>query len=667
MNYLMIIYLHNNNEKEVLIMKRLILSIMVLLLIPPGVLFAQVENWIYMYNGSDDNDDFAKSIIYGDDGNVYAAGRSEGIGTSSDFMVISLDTAGDTNWTYTYNGSGNEHDLANSITYGDDGNLYAAGYTTGTTNRDFTVISLDTAGDTNWTYTYNGSGNSVDEANSIIYGDDGNVYAAGYSSSGAINKDFMVISLDTDGDTNWTYIYDGPVNYSDDQAKSIVYGTDGNIYAAGYREATSGTNYDFTVISLDTLGNVNWLYIYNGPANTSDQANSIIYGDDGNLYAAGHSGGVTNTDFFVMSFNPSTEDTNWTYFYNGPGNSRDEANSIIYGDDGNLYAAGYSTGSGTQKDFAVISLDTAGDANWTYTYNGSGNEDDGANSIIYGDDGNLYAVGNSRGSGIGFDFTVIWLDTLSNVNGIYIYNGSGNEDDGATSIVYGDDGNLYAAGYTTGTTNSDFTVISFIPCVCDVAPVSIDIDTLLAEGTTLSPQATVTNFGINTETFSVTCLINPSDPPYNSTVPDVDLAAGDSLQVTFSPDFTFESGSYTVTIYTQLVDDERPENDTLEEVIATYDPGIVEESTDTPKVFSFSVATISNGRDNIVFALPEATKADLLVYDVLGRLSKTLISQKFSAGTHNIPVELDLPAGVYFYNLKTESGRNVVKKFLLIE
>jgi len=64
----------------------------------------------------------------------------------------------------------------------------------------------------------------------------------------------------------------------------------------------------------------------------------------------------------------------------------------------------------------------------------------------------------------------------------------------------------------------------------------------------------------------------------------------------------------------------------------------------------------------IELTLPEATEVDLLVYDTTGRLSEMVVSRRFSAGTHNMPVSLDLPAGVYFYNLKTKSGRDIIKR-----
>ena len=219
---------------------------------------------------------------------------------------------------------------------------------------DFTVISLTSAGDTNWVYRYDGGGNDYDAANAIVYGADGNIYVAGISYGTGTEEDFTVISLTTAGDTNWVYRYDGPGNY-DDRANAIVYGADGNLYVAG-RSNGSGTQEDFTVISLTTTGDTNWIYTYDGPGNSGDNANSIVYGADGNLYAAGYSwGGIGREDFIVISLT-TAGDTNWVYRYNGPLNFDDRAYSLVYGTDGNIYAAGYSEGIHTDWDFTVISL-----------------------------------------------------------------------------------------------------------------------------------------------------------------------------------------------------------------------------------------------------------------------------------------------------------------------
>ncbi len=433
----------------------------------PLVLIAQTENWIYTYNGSGNYTDEARSIVYGMDGNIYAAGMSRA-GDSIYFAVISLSTAGDTNWVYTYNvGPIPSHGTegAYSIVYGLDGNIYAAGGTAGDSPA-LLVISLTTAGDTNWTYTYSGPGDSVDVAFSVVYGLDGNIYAAGMSVDSITSRDFLVISLTAAGDTNWTYTYNGSGNLWD-EANAIVYGADGNIYAAGMT-ANIGTVWDFLVISLTTAGDTNWVYTYDGPGYGWDGANAIVYGSDGNIYATGYYDWVMypNTTNLVVISLTAAGDTNWVYLYPDPENRQSNASSIVYGSDGNIYVAGTSSGSGTYNDFLVISLTSAGDTNWVYTYDGPGPGDgtEGAHSLVYGLDGNIYVAGNSISSS--YDFLVISLTASGDTNWVYTYNGPGDDTDNARSIIYGSDGNIYAAGLSTGIgTGWDFTVISLSPGV----------------------------------------------------------------------------------------------------------------------------------------------------------------------------------------------------------
>jgi hypothetical protein len=404
----------------------------------PIILLAQTERWIYRYNGPGNGWDQANSIVFGLDENIYAAGLSKGIDTNLDLIVTSITTDGETNWFYRYNGPGNGWDEALSLAYGLDGNIYAAGKcnlsafrTQFTVNikDDFIVINLDSTGAENWIFRY-GAITARNRGYSIVYGNDNNIYVAGTH---------RIVSLTPEGEKNWVYTYSGsdaPIV----RANAIVYGLDGNIYVAGKNK----------MISLTADGDTNWVYTFKMPG--ADLANSITYGADGNIYAAGISIGK-GTDFTVVSLD-TTGKLNWSYTYNGQGNNLDRANAIVYGLDGNIYVAGTSNKGGTHSDFTVISLTTKGKANWVYTYKGPGT--DIANSIVYGEDGNIYAAGTSDKNGI-----IISLTTDGDENWVYEYDGPGKGLDEIYSIVYGADGNIYAAGTSQGKdTDRDFIVIS---------------------------------------------------------------------------------------------------------------------------------------------------------------------------------------------------------------
>jgi len=88
---------------------------------------AQVERWVYQFDGGVNENDEAIALIHSVDGNIYAVGYSSGNGTDSDFTVVSLTPGGVERWVYRYNGPGDSLDIARAIVCDPDGNLYVAG------------------------------------------------------------------------------------------------------------------------------------------------------------------------------------------------------------------------------------------------------------------------------------------------------------------------------------------------------------------------------------------------------------------------------------------------------------------------------------------------------------------------------------------------------------
>jgi uncharacterized delta-60 repeat protein len=439
----------------------------IIMLLVPFILLAQIENWIYTYNGNLNQIDVAEALTCGLDGNIYVVGRTANYGTSSDFIVASLNDNGDTNWIYLYNPM-NLEDIPFAVEYGLDHNIYVAGFSsTPTTYSDFTVLSLTADGDTNWTYRHDGPGTieDYDMACAVTYGLDGNIYAGGTSFARYGAGDFFVVSLSSAGDTNWTYRH-GDTVLSAGMVRAIEYGADGNVYAVGSKYY-AGSHYDFFVVSLSTAGDTNWTYSYSG-ALDYDAAYSVTYGLDGNIYVAGYSSEVDSLWFFTVISLTDEGDENWVFRY--PSEIiyifRPE-DIIVYGLDNNIYAAGKCMLPGESGDFFVVSLSTAGDTNWTYRRDGKANDEDFANEIVYGSDGNIYAAGMICDEIRGPDFAVVSLSADGIENWVYTYSALQiYRLDEAHSIDYGSDGNIYAAGsgsHAGSFWNFDFTVVSLEP------------------------------------------------------------------------------------------------------------------------------------------------------------------------------------------------------------
>lgn len=426
----------------------------------PLTIFAQTELWKYQ-----DRLGEAYSIVYGADGNIYAAGvTATGFGA---FIVISLTNRGDERWVYVYYGPDDGPDAARTIVYGSDGNIYAAGLSASSNSRALTVVSLTSSGTERWVYRYTGPQNGYNAAHSIVYGADSNIYVGGES-----EDDFLVLSLTNLGSERWVYKYNGTAN-GFDHAYSIVYGADNNIYAAG--DVENSVSYDdVIVVSLTNSGEERWVRIYDGPANFYDQARSIVYGADGNLYVGGTqhtTGGYP--DLLVLSLTRSSI-IRWVYVYNSPTDSSDLAYSIVYGLDENIYVGGTSQNN-SSFDFTIISLTNSGTERWVYRYNGPAGDPDVAYQIVYGADGNLYGTGyTSIGVGTFGDLVALSVTNSGVERWVYLYNGAGNWADFGNSICYGADNNVYVAGsaYEVDTFNH-FTVI----CLSSGGEVSEDTRT----------------------------------------------------------------------------------------------------------------------------------------------------------------------------------------------
>jgi uncharacterized delta-60 repeat protein len=505
-------------------MKIRINHMIALFTIIPALIFSQIEQWVYRYDGSYTDQDIAHAIVYGLDCNIYAAGVTVNMGTGSDLIVVNLKDNGDTNWMYIYDGTG-YGDMATSLVYGADNNIYVAGQSgTQYTYSDFLVISLTTSGDTNWTFRYDGPASAGDAAYSIAYGQDGNIYVAGKSPGVSTSDDIFVVSLSSAGDTNWTYRYSGSgVSY--DRANSIVYGADGNIYVAGVCCGET-TSWDFFVMSLSPVGDTNWTYRYDG-GQSYDLAYSITYGLDGQVYAAGYSTGAGGQRYFTVISLTSEGDENWIYTFQGDGADLNIANSIVYGEDNNIYVAGMCSWAMSGHDFTVLSLNTAGDTNWTYRLQGAQDFDDDAKALVYGSDGNIYAAGTVVDGVSARDFVVVSLAADGTTNWLYSYTTAPTYWwDEAYAIAYGLDDKVYAAGYSIDSTGIhlwDFTVISLDPAIG------------IEETKTIAANAIATEAVPNpfTHFTDIRCQVLDDNPEYDIGIYDITgrLVANLSAQI----------------------------------------------------------------------------------------------------------------------------------------
>jgi hypothetical protein len=120
------------------------------------------------------------------------------------------------------------------------------------------------------------------------------------------------------------------------------------------------------------------------------------------------------------------------------------------------------------------------------------------------------------------------------------------------------------------------------PYTTDVGANSIYDPKITMQPGSITPKATVKNYGSTTQSFQVTLTINPGG--YTSTQSVSNLAAGSSQQVTFASNNFSSAGNYTMKAFTNLGSDENRANDTIySSLLVTQSPRVA--------VFEFCTGT----------------------------------------------------------------------------
>jgi hypothetical protein len=215
--------------------------------------------WCRTYGGS--SDDLGYGIELCPDSGFIIAGATFSYGTGRpNIYVIRTDALGDTLWTRTYGGAGEEYGFSVAVTR--DSGFVIAGWTTsfGARGGDVYLIRTDSHGDTLWTRMYGGAGN--DYCHTVRQTPDGGYILAGSTFSyGAGGPDLWLVRTDPDGDTLWTRTYGG-TGY--DLGHSVDLAADGGFAFAGVTRSFGAGDDDVLLVRTDSLGDTLWTRTFGG-------------------------------------------------------------------------------------------------------------------------------------------------------------------------------------------------------------------------------------------------------------------------------------------------------------------------------------------------------------------------------------------------------------------
>jgi hypothetical protein len=311
--------------------------------------------WTRTFGGP--HDDVGSSVAQTADGGYILAGVTESFGAGGfDCYVVKTDLHGDTQWTRTFGGP--HDDVGSSVAQTADGGYVVTGLTSssGAGGNDAWLIRTDSIGDTLWTKTFGGTGD--DEGNSVQQTIDGGfIVAANTRSFGAGSQEVWLIKTDSRGDTLWTRTFGGD---SLDYGLSVLQTLDGGYMVAGWTWSYS-VSPQFYLIKTDAGGDTLWTKTIGEPGWWLE-ANSAEQVADGGYIIVGGGQAQDTTGILPGVLLVRTDvsgDTLWTRTFGGA--DFDVGYSVHQTSDGGYIIGGqtYSFGTG-RSDFYLIKTDENG-------------------------------------------------------------------------------------------------------------------------------------------------------------------------------------------------------------------------------------------------------------------------------------------------------------------
>jgi len=319
----------------------------------------------------------------------------------NDVYLVKTDKNGDTLWSKTYGWAGNES--AKSVFQTSDGGYLLAGKASppSSGDGDFMLIKINSVGDTVWTRRVGGIDN--EDCNAVIQTTDGYTISVGSTRSyGPGSSSVYLVETSPAADTIWEDWFGSTAN---DEAYAVQETNNGYIISAKTASFGAGS-YDAWFIRIDWDYNIIWDKTIGGVQ--SDHGFSVQQTSDWGFIGAGstESFGPGDYSFFLMKLT-ANGDSSWARTYGGV--NRDECFSVAQtSDDGYIMAGSTKSFGSGNYDWLIIRTNSNGDSLWSIVFGGTA--DDECHSIQPTYDGGYIVAGSTRSYGAGnSDFWLIKL------------------------------------------------------------------------------------------------------------------------------------------------------------------------------------------------------------------------------------------------------------------
>ena len=226
------------------------------------------------------------------DGGFVISGTSTITGNGTyDVTLLKMNSSGDSLWTKTFPGAGNEYVTAFQKTSDDGYAVFGNAQSIGILGF---LMKTNTSGEQLWTQSYGFLSNNGKMTGQQT-ADGGFILCATKLVNGYEN--IYLVRTNSSGDTLWTRTYGG---LGADVAHRVRMTSDGGCILAGVTTSFGHpSGYDVYLVRTNSTGDTLWTRTYGGPLN--DYVHSVIETDDRGFIAVGETENYGNGIFFVRT------------------------------------------------------------------------------------------------------------------------------------------------------------------------------------------------------------------------------------------------------------------------------------------------------------------------------------------------------------------------------
>ncbi|MCH8902686.1 MAG: T9SS type A sorting domain-containing protein [Bacteroidetes bacterium] len=341
-------------------MKKLILIINILICYH-ALLQAQTQYFSRLYD-YDNHINLAAAVINED--SVYTLAGDVATPDYRGIMMVKVDSLGDTIWMRVHGKAPKLYFTATALKSNNNDYILSGGIKdTVTGSSDFLLSSFNSNGDSLWMKRYGGAGQ--DYAYDCKKTIDGGYVMAGYTDSkGNGSADFWLVKTDSLGNLLWDKTYGGTgidISHSVDQTK------DKGFILSGSTTSFSSSVY---IVKTDSVGNLTWQKTLN--VNLSQQGGSTFQSVDGNYIIYGNKDDQDGNkrQGWIAKLGNSGSSLLWERTFGGQYD--DWFGKVIELKDSSLMAIGVCTND-TQNFGWIMKSSSDGDSLWSRKYSIKGN------------------------------------------------------------------------------------------------------------------------------------------------------------------------------------------------------------------------------------------------------------------------------------------------------